>query len=180
MELLHYYLKPQVCIVTLFASLIEKATWGFKFKMQPMTHRLFNTAKQYKKKKKSFLFFFFPSSFVSSKGCTLGWTLIKIFFCLGPTSTSRASEKQIQIIGYPGRVLRLGENINIFTTETLLTSQSNIIKSNPFFSLLCGGKLTRSAAFLGKRDLWECEEVAAASVTCVCVWDGGVLSCTKI
>lgn len=105
------------------------------------------------RRKKSFLFFFFPSSFVSSKGCTLGWTLIKIFFCLGPTSTSRASEKQIQIIGYPGRVLRLGENINIFTTETLLTSQSNIIKSNPFFSLLCGGKLTRSAAFLGKRDL---------------------------
>lgn len=83
-------------------------------------------------KERSVSFVFFFSLFVSatsSEGCAWGRTLIKIFVpgaLFASCSTSGASQSPIQIIGYPGQVMWLGENINIFTKVTPLTSQSDM------------------------------------------------------
>lgn len=80
-----------------------------------------------KKERKMFLFYYFLPPFVSatsSEGCALGRTLIKISVPGAPfasCTTSGTSGSQIQIIGYLGQVMWLGENINTFTMATLLT-----------------------------------------------------------
>lgn len=97
-----------------------------RFEEFTMSGCYFLNGKRGEGEKKLFLFYYF-SPFVlatSSEGCTLGRTLIKIFVpraLFASCSTSRTSESQIQIIGYPGQVMWLGKNINIFTTATLVT-----------------------------------------------------------
>lgn len=119
----NFNLKNQLpCIVTLFPTIIEKATWGYnQVPNARKRHEEFSMSGCYflngagREKIKVFLLtlFFFSSSlpaspFVSSEGCTLGGTLIKIFApgaLFASCSTSGASERQIQIIGCPGQVM---------------------------------------------------------------------------